>query len=157
MQTEIAPMSLGDIFDRLFKLVGKTALRSLIIAVIVLLPASLVVIYGMDLFFSGVAQFSRAAQENQEMAAEGVLSMLGSLFIYMASLTLFTLATLAATMAVTIVGCGEMSEEPRGWRGALAQTFGVRLFRLYGQVFLEYLAVGSLFFFPNILLGVGLT
>lgn len=155
MQTTIALMSLGDMFDRLFKLIGKTAVRNLIIAVIILVPASIIFTYGMNDFFSFIAQAAKAQEFNQDFPREYFFSMLRELTFFFVAYTIFILAYVAATVGVTIVGCAEMSNQPLSWNDALRQTFSLRLLRVYAQQILEYLLLGAMFFIPGILIVIG--
>jgi hypothetical protein len=155
MQTTIAPMSLGDMFDRLFKLIGKTAVRNLIIAVIILVPASIFFAYGMNDFFSFIAKAVKAEELNHEFPREYFVTMFRGMTFFFAAYTIFILAYLAATVGVTIVGCAEMSNQQLSWSDALSQTFSIRLLRVYGQQILEYLMLGCMFFIPVIFLGIG--
>jgi len=155
MQTTIVPMSLGDIFDRLFKLIGKTALRNLMIAMIILLPASIIFAYGMNEFFSMISQIIRVKELNEVVPDEYFFSLSKGLTVYFTTIVIFMLAYLTATVGITIVGCAEMSDQQISWSKALGRTFSIRLLRIYGQRILEYLALACLFIIPVIFIGIG--
>lgn len=155
MQTTIIPMNLGDIFDRLFKLIGKTALRNLIISSIILIPATIIFIYGMNDFFAVISQSVRETQFNNQFADGYFLSLFKGLTFFAVTYAVFMLAFLAAMLGVAIVGCAEMSNQPLNWNEALSQTFSIRLWRVYGQTILEYIALGCLFIIPIFLIAVG--
>ncbi len=155
MPINIVPMSLGDIFDRLFKLIGKTAVRNLIIVVIILIPASIIFTYGMNDFFSAISVMIRNQELNQEFTPEVYLPMIKQLTTFSITYLAFILAYLAATISVTIVGCAEMSNQPLSWNEAFSRTFGLRLLRAIGQQFLQYLALGALFLIPSVFIGIG--
>jgi hypothetical protein len=155
MALPISPMSLSDMFDQIFKLIGKTFVRNLMIALIILVPASLVLTFGIDAFFSDILDLASERQIYQTMEPEALGLMFRSLSLFFVVVILFMLATLAAALGITIVACSEMSEQPLSWSEALERTFSVRLLRLYGQIILEYLALGGIFFIPYIVLIAG--
>ena len=155
MQATMVPMSLGDIFDRLFKLIGKTAVRNLIIAVIISVPASIIFTYGMNDFFSFIAQAGKAQAFNQIFPREYIFIMFRGMTLFFVAYAFFILAYVAATVGVTIVGCAEMSDQTLSWSDALCRTFSVRLLRVYGQQILEYLVLGAMFIIPIIFIGIG--
>ena len=152
MHTTITPMSLGDIFDRLFKLLSKTAFRNLIIAVIVMLPAAIIFTNAMDAFFSNVGAVSRADEASEPIAAEDLAGMAGSTAVYLIGIFLFTMSTFAATLGVTLIGCHEMNDEQIDWNEALRQTFSLRLLRVFGQIILQVILIGSLVGLPYFIL-----
>ena len=155
MQTTIVPMNLGDIFDRLFKLIGKTALRNLIIASIILIPATIIFTFGMNDFFSLISQSVRETQFNHHFSDGYIFSLFKGLTFFAVTYVLFMLAFLAAMVGITIIGCAEMSNQPIGWSEALSRTFSVRLLRVYGQAILEYFVLGCLFIAPLLLIFAG--
>lgn len=154
MQTTIVPMNLSDIFDRWIKLIGKTAIRNLIIAAIILIPASIIFAYGMNDFFSVIAEMVRSIELNPDLSPD-VFMILKDLTAFSITYVIFIIAFLAATIAVTIIGCAEMSHQPLSWSEALGRAFGLRLLRALGQQILLYLALGALFFIPTIFIGLG--
>lgn len=155
MQKSIVPMNLGDIFDRLFKLIGKTAIRNLIIASIILVPATIIFTYGMNDFFSVISQSIRETEFHNQLSNGYFFNLFKGLSFFAVTYAIFTLAFLAAMVGATIVGCAEMSNQPIGWSEALNRTFSIRLLRVYGQKILEYLALGFLFIVPLFIIAVG--
>jgi len=154
MEQSITPMSLGDIFDRLFRLLGKTAWRNLMIAMIILLPAAIIMAFGFDRFFSLLSQFIKAKQSHETIPQEHIYSFMNGMLIYFVVMAIFMLAYLAATLGITIVSCAEMSGKQVSWNEALGKTFSIRLWRVYCQKILASLAIGALFIIPIIFLGV---
>src|SRR5574341_204581 len=101
MALSFSPMSLSDLFDQIFRLIGKTAGRNLVIALILLAPASVLLAYGMDDFFSHIIDFARHPETAQEAGlAVLVLPVLSALTLFSATLLLFYLATIAATLGI---------------------------------------------------------
>jgi hypothetical protein len=148
MNLAIIPMSLGDIFDRISKLIGKTALRNFIIALLIIAPGSVVLTYGMDAFLTTVVQIARESGTIEAAGPESLSNLGGAFVVLFVSLLLFGLATLAAMLGVTIVACGEMTGQSLTWNETLAMTFDMRLLYVIGQVILQYLAIASLLGIP---------
>ncbi len=155
MQASITPLNLGDIFDRLFKLIGKTAVRNIILSLIILLPASLILSYGMDHFFSSISGFSEL-EESGDFGGGGIWDFFSSMGTFFLTLFVFMLATFAATLGVIRVSCSQMSAKDLIWSDALRQTFSIRLLRVFGQLFLQYLILGVVYVVPYAILVGGL-
>jgi len=155
MQTPMTLLNLGDIFDRIFKLIGKTAVRNLILSLIILLPASLILSYGMDHLFSSISGFSEL-EESGDFGQEGTLGLFSSIGIFFLTLFVFMVATFAATLGVIRVSCSQMNEQDLTWQDALRQTFSSRLLRVFGQLFLQYLILGVIYIVPYIIFATGL-
>lgn len=154
MTQSITPMNLSDIFDRLFRLMGKTALRNLMIAIIILLPASVILTYGFEKFFSMLRAIIQIAETHDTFPREFFWGMIRTFAMFMGFIAIFMLANLSATVGVTIVSCAEMSGQQISWNEALSKTFSIRLVRAIGQAILEFLAIGCLFIIPVILFGI---
>lgn len=152
MSPTFTAMNLGDIFDRLFKLLGTTFRRNLILTLIIIVPCSLLLAYGLDSFFGNISDFVRTRSE----ADLEDFANWGALFSGMASfgltLLVFLLGYLAATLGVTIISCAEMNGRKITWNDALNLTMSVRFGRLLGQQILLILAICAVFFFPYFLL-----
>lgn len=148
MNTAISPMSVGDIFDKLVKLIGKTTLRNFIIALIIITPAAVIFTYGIDTFLSTVLGIVREHGTIEKANPESLSALRGGFIVMSVSLLLFGLATLAAMLGITIVACGEMTGRSLTWNEALTMTFDMRLLHVFGQVILQYLAIGSLLAIP---------
>lgn len=141
MNPPITPMSLGDIFDALFKLLGRTALRNLILSAIILLPAALISIYGLEALFSSLAEFLRDRAAGRAAATAEMARLFGVLGTYLLVILLLLMAYLAAALGATIVACSEISGQAITWQEALRRVFSVRLARTWGQSFLAFLAL----------------
>ena len=155
MQPPITPLQLGDIFDRLFKLIGKTAVRNLILSLVILLPASLILSYGMEHFFSSISKLSEL-KESGDFRGEGIWYLFSSMGTFFFTLLIFMVATFAATLGIIRVSCSAMSGQDLSWREALSQTFSIRLLRIFGQLILQYLIVGIVFVIPYAVLVAGI-
>ncbi|HEX9615658.1 MAG TPA: glycerophosphoryl diester phosphodiesterase membrane domain-containing protein [Bacteroidota bacterium] len=155
MASVIVPMTLGDMFDRWFKLIGRTWLRNLILAAIILGPASLVFAIAFDIGFSEIANLADLDQSS-EFDPESILWIFEFLGWFILGMLLFIIGTIAATVAITIVGAAEMSEQPQTWQEALRTTFGIRLVKVFGQYFLEIIALGIVLAIPYGILLAGI-
>jgi hypothetical protein len=148
MSNTITPMSVGDIFDKIIKLIGKTGLRNLIIAFIIVAPATVVFTYGIDTLLSTVLGIVREHGTIEKANPESLSALGGGFIVLSVSLLLFGLATLAGTLGITVVACGEMTGRSLAWNEALAMTFDMRLLYVFGQAILQYLAIASLLTIP---------
>lgn len=152
MALTIQPMNLGDIFDRLFKLFGKTLRRNLILTLIVIVPASLILAYGMDAFFGKISDFASLRSESDFDSIEDWGPMLSGLASMGVAGILFMLGYLAAMLGVTIIACNEMNGRKISWNEALNMTMSVRYARFLGQQILAIIAISAIFIFPFIIL-----
>jgi len=150
----ISPMSLGDLFDRWFKLIGKTWLRNLILSVIILGPAALVLAICLDFGFS---QLSGIADYGASDFEEGNLPLLFEFLAWLFfGLILFSLGTVGATIAITSVSCAEMSDKPLSWQDALQSAFSLPFLKLLVQYLLQGLGFGLLVGIPYALIIAGI-
>jgi hypothetical protein len=88
----------------------------------------------------------------EQIAAEGIFAVLGNMAWFFFALFIFLIGTAMVTLAVTIVGCSEMSGQQISWQEALSRTFGMRLLRLFGQYILQGLLFAALILVPYIIL-----
>jgi hypothetical protein len=144
----ITPLTLGDIFDRLFKLTGSTIARNAAIAGVILGPATLLLAFGSQTFFASFADIIEAVREDGEFSPGIILDMIGRWSVYGFSLLVISVAALAVTVAVTIVACSQFEGKRREWTDALSDAFGIRLLRAIGQSLLMGLAIGVLILIP---------
>lgn len=152
----IAPMTLGDIFDRLFKLIGRTWIRNLTIAVIILGPAGLIMGASADMGFSELAELMENRDYVDPFTATEISTLLGFALWFAIGLTLMLIGSVIATVAVTIVGCAEMSGESLSWQEALSRTFHIRVVKVFGQYILEGTLFSAIIAVPYILLIIGI-
>jgi len=148
----IVPMTLSDIFDRLFKLIGKTWIRNLILASIILIIPVIMMSVGLESFFSSIATLAKENEPGTPLAPEQFVMMFGSMAWFFIGLVIFILATLATTLGVTIVACAETTGQPMTWQEAFKRVFSIRLARMFGAYILQGLVFMGLFLPPYILL-----
>jgi len=146
-------MTLGDIFDRWFKLIGKTWLRNLILAAIILGPAALVFAVALDIGFSEMANLAGGSSDGMDPGS--VFAMFEFFGWFILGTFLLVIGTIAATVAITIVGAAEMSGRQLSWQEALSMTFGIRLVKVFAQYMLEIFGLGIIILIPYGLLFAG--
>jgi len=141
----IVPMTLGDIFDKTFKLLGKTFTRSILVILIMMVPASALVIEGFRGFYQAIGDLVPDG-DTVNRAAEGWTMFRGGMVFGFAVL-MAMLAAMAAELGVTLLVCGEFSGNRPTWKGALGDALGIRLLRSLGVAILQGLAVSGIFVF----------
>ena len=149
------PLTLGDIFEKLFNLFKNTVYRNLIISLIIIAPVGLVFAWGMDSFFSQMKDTSYYGSGGGEFNPRALSWVFQAMGIYTLSITVFMIGYLAATLGVTIVSCSEVEGKQISWQEAFNQTFSVKLLRLFGLSILEVLIMGGIFIIPVIIISIG--
>lgn len=134
------PMTLGDIFDNTFRMIGKTILRNLALAVTFLGAPSILFAVAADHFYSSISILQTHIQ-SQNPAFWEPLASRGMNFGF-ASL-LFAAAVLMAEIAVTIVISGEMRNERVSYVDALRMTFDRRWLNGIGEGVLKFLIMAG--------------
>jgi hypothetical protein len=148
------PILLGDIFDRTFKLIGKTFTRIITIGAILIIPGSIILILGLDWFYSTLAEFIQLEQTKSEIGIEQGMKMLAGVFIILPGVIIFTVAATGAKIAAISIVCNEITEKNISWKEALTQSFQKKVWRALGQVILEYVVYAGLFFVVGIVLAI---
>ena len=152
MAANILPMTLGDIFDRVFKLFGKTVSRSAIVAVIVMAPAVLLLAFGCEAFVSTFLGMAKESQRAATMDMGQAMAIMKAVAIFAVALLVYAVSTLVVTLGIILLACREMTGERMTWQEALTLAFGVRFIRQLGQAILMYLALGAVFILPYLVL-----
>jgi hypothetical protein len=151
MQSGIKSMSLGDILENLFKLAGKTVVRNLIVIVILIIPTSLIFIYGIDTFFNSIANLAEHKDEYGGMTGETLTSLISVFALYGFSIFIFTIGTVLATLAVTIISANQFAGNQISWQEGFRQTFSMKFWRMLGASIIESFAVVGVFIIPMII------
>lgn len=140
------PMTLGDIFDRWFRLIGATWLRNLILASILMLPAAVLFALTLD---AGFDHILTGLDGGLEEDAGMILPWVAEFLVWLcAGLVVLALGTVATTAAITITGSAEMSGQQAPWQDTLQRSLGVRFAKLLGVYVLEFLALGLIICVP---------
>lgn len=141
-------MRLGDIFDRIIKLIGRSIKRNAIIAIICLAIPSVLMTAGVTGFYSSLAEMMRSAAGGGGATAGDFTGLIASLALLLCVGIIFFVGYLASKLGVTIVACSEMMEEPMAWQAALRRAVGPPLGRAVGQVLLLILAMAGMMLIP---------
>ncbi len=149
-------MTLGDIFDKLFKLIGRTWLQNLILALVILAVPLVILAFSVNGLLSGIVSMAEEQNNGAEVGIGGLFAILGQLALFGIGLVIFMLGTVAARLGITTITCAEMAGEPVDWRQALTRALGVRYARLLGAEILMILAIGGMVGIPYALLIVSI-
>ena len=150
MQPVIKSMGLGDIFENLFKLTGKTAIRNLIVAAILLLPTSLIFVYGINTFFNAIVNLAKHKDGFGGMSSESFYSLISTFSIYGISIFIFTVGTVLATLSITIISANQFAGNKISWVEGLRQTFSMKFWRTLGASIIEGFAAFGILLIPII-------
>ncbi len=140
MSATLLPMTLGEIFDNTFRMIGKTILRNLAIAFTFLAAPLVLFSVAANRFYSTMAVFQ--THESFQSPALWVPMFSRGLNFAFASM-LFSAAVLMAEIAVSIVISGEMTSEHVGYADAIRKTFDVRWLNGIGEGILKLLIMGG--------------
>lgn len=127
----VAPMNLGDIFNRLVQYIGRSFFRYITVAAVIFLPTTLLIILATTRFYGSI-DFTNDYND-YETIPDFSAFFFNFGFIGLAGLVSF-IAYLAGTVAVISIIKGEFSEKRIGWRIALTNAFSMYLLRAIGQV-----------------------
>jgi hypothetical protein len=140
---EITPLSLGDLFDRAFRLLARTFSRSFPLALIALVPPGLLLMAGLDAFYTILGSLFQSTmlgiQPGEEASGEITWTAVMSGLAGFAVLA----GTVFARVGITCITCAEMLGKRIPFREAISMAAGFRYTRAIGQVVLEYLALGA--------------
>lgn len=151
MSSNISPMTLGDIFDNTFRMIGKTFLRNAAIALTFLVIPIVLLAVSAHHFYSTMPGFT-AGDGVKHLT--GFASMFaGSFYLGSASL-LLTVAVLLAEVAISIVIGGELESERVRYLDAMRMTFDGRWLNGIGEAFLKMLLFFGFGFFAAIVAGI---
>jgi hypothetical protein len=148
-------MTLGDIFDRTFRLLGRTIGRSAIIALILLAPTALLFSFSLGSFFESIAGLVPGSYDHMAPEMDQLAGMFGAIGLITVTGILFGLANLAAYLAITHLACGEFEGKPVTWEEAFRKGVGLPLLRGVGVSVLISLAFGAILIVPYMLIIAG--
>jgi hypothetical protein len=152
----ITPMSLGDIFDRTFKMFGKTFLRGLTIAVIVIVPAALLMVWGMTSALSALGEAFHGVRAGEQLDADAIQSlsfaMASALPLVMLGGLVMVFATQALYVSIIEMVAGEMMGEPVSWHDAFGDALRGKMWKAFFQQIIQQFIFSMLFIIPYMLL-----
>jgi hypothetical protein len=139
MNPPFLPLTLGDIFEKTFSLIGKTFFRNLFIAVIILLFPIILMAIAMDAFYSSLADMQGSILQGVSTPGlDMVLAILGPLVFFGCATIIFVLGILLAEIAVSIIVSQEILSNPINFFDALHDTFSMKCLYGIGQGILKY-------------------
>jgi hypothetical protein len=142
MNAQIAPMTLGNIFEMTFSLIGKTIVRNVLAGVIFLIVPVVLVSLAADKFYSSIAEMglNPGGQVGQEAS---FVPFFGGLVLFILSIFILVLCLLFAEITISYLVGKEIVGEPVPLREALRETFNVKWLYGIGQALLKYLIIGG--------------
>lgn len=152
----LVPMTLGDLFDRTFRLLGRTIGRSSIIALILLAPTALLFSFSLSSLFNSLISLAQGPYDMQAPDMNHLAGIFGSLALMGGTGLLFGLASLAAQLGITYVGCAEFTGKPVTWEESLRKGIGIAFVRAIGVSILMGLAFIAILIVPYLLIIGGL-
>ncbi len=151
MTSTFSPMTIGEIFDTTFSMIGKTFLRSAAIALTFIAFPILLLMISAHHFYSTMPGFTigGAGKHFTDFAP----MFAGSFYFGSASL-LLAVAALLAEVAISIVIGSELRSERVSYRDALRKTFDGRWLNGIGEGFLKMVIFFGFGFFAAIVGGI---
>lgn len=146
MSSQVLPMTLGDIFERTFNLIGKTFVRNIIIAAIFLVIPVVLLMIAADNFYSSIADVGFPTDNpalKYQTGLQFLLPFLGGIILFIVSFLVLALATLLSEIAISYTVGKEMVGEPVSLNKALQETFYAKWLYGIGQGLLKYLIIGG--------------
>ena len=166
MEQHIRPLTLGDMFDRTFRVLGTTFWRNAALGVILFLPGTILLAYGLHEFTSIIANLITSIDPNgagpeafEDMSWDGIFpvlaTFLGSMLILGLGALLLSLASLLAGLAMMRINAASTQGEQLEWIDALRHVSGIVFLRSIGQSLLQGLAMFAMFVVPYALIFTG--
>lgn len=152
MAFPLVPMRLSDLFDRTFRLLGRTVGRSAIIALILLAPTALLFSFSLGSFFDSLVGLAQGPYDLEPPDMNQLAGMFGTLALMVFTGILFGIAQLGAYLGITYLGCAEFSGQSVTWEEALRKGVGLPLLRAIGVSLLMGLAFVALLILPYLLI-----
>lgn len=152
MMFPLVPMNLGDMFDRTFRLLGRTFGRSAIIALILLAPTALLFSFALGSFFDAVIGLAQGPYDLEPPDLDQLAPMLGSAGLMALSGLLLGLASIAGYLAITYLAYSEFIGNNVTWEEAFRKGIGLSLLRSIGVTLLMGLAFTAVLILPYFLI-----
>ena len=142
MDTSIHPMTLGDIFDRTFRLIGKTVLRNVTVAIIFLIVPTFFIVFAIKRMFNIVGDFGGWSGDiRPEIGFSHLMALAGSFSILACAILLFSICLLFAEISIMIIVGKEMMSETISVGEAFEETFNKKWLYGIGQALLKGLVL----------------
>lgn len=137
-------MTLGDIFEKTFSLIGKTFVRNVIIAAIFLIVPVILLMIAADYFYSSIGDLISSAgglAGNGRTGLDLIFPFLGQLLFLFIALLALGLGTLFAEITISFVVGRELMGRSVPFVEAIQETFYAKWLYGIGQGLLKYLAI----------------
>jgi len=140
MNPPLLPLTLGDIFEKTFSLIGKTFFRNLLISAVILLFPIILMAIATDAFYSSLADMQGSILHSRnEPGLDMILAILGPLTFFGCTTIIFALGVLLAEIAISIIVSQEILSNPITFFDALHEAFSMKCLYGIGQGILKYL------------------
>ena len=152
MMFPLVPMNLGDLFDRTFRLLGRTFGRSAIIALILLAPTALLFSFALGSFIDSVIGLAQGPYDLEPPDLDQLAPMFGAAGLMALTGILLGLASLAGYLAITYLANAEFAGKNVTWEEAFRKGIGLALLRSIGVSLLMGLAFAAVLILPYLLI-----
>ena len=164
MEQPIQPWTFGEMFERVFRLLGRTFTRNSLIGFLVLLPGALLLVFSLSSFAGALSDVIRDLDPSATPSDDEVLSMFwsmltplfGTLILLFVAVTLYAIGSLLASLAMARVSASTLEGIHVEWSEALGAVAGVVLLRGLGQSLLLACLIVGILIGPYILLFLGI-
>ena len=151
---DVRPMGLGDIFDRTFRMLAAVFTRSVLILVLLFIPASLLLMAGAGHFYGTLGELLPSMASGETPGTDEAMTILSAGLVFALAFVLAYLGAVIGEIAVTILVSGEFSGTRLSWKDALARAAGFRMLKGVGIMLLQGLVYAAIIVIPALLFGV---
>jgi hypothetical protein len=147
MNPPFGPLTLGDIFEKTFSLIGKTFFRNILVGLLLLLFPVIIMAIAADEFYSSLGDMQNIQQINPaEVGLDSILSIFGPVAFFFLATFLLAFCVFLAQIAISIIVSQELLSHPLSIFDALSETFSMKCLYGIGQGCIKYglLIVGAI-------------
>lgn len=152
----VSKMSVGDSFDRTFKILGKTFQRNILIAIVVFVPAILIMVFALDHFIQSVLAIVKELDAPPDNPFPLLASLIKPGLFVLGAILVLSIGNLLVHLSMLNVLGHEMIGETRDWMEAMGAMASLPLFRAIGVSILQSLAIGAVVAIPMIIIITGI-
>ncbi len=137
-------MTLGDIFSTSFELIKKTFTRNIVIAIVFLIPAGILLTYGIESFYTTISAIAKhSINSADDFDIDQLTLVFKGMGLYFLALSVFWLGYQAATIGILKIGCTTINGERIPVNQAFKKIFSITYFQRLGQILLMMLTVAA--------------
>ncbi len=152
MHTHVSRMSVGDLFDRTFRVFGKTFLRNSALGALSMLPGAVVLALGARLLTAGVTDILIDIETTTDFMPQLLGQILPALALLSVGALVFVLGFLLASTAMMIANATVYEGGDIQWPDALRAAAGIRWVRVIWQTLLYSCALAGIIIAPYALM-----